>query len=213
MSWQGDIVIEALERRLIGGRSIFGNKSIPPRVRDPHRGDFDHLATDLNTPASHGRKAFVNKSGDYGGVRAADDKQLLRQSVAACRREHRQRTALLGAQATFRNGCQVSGSLSRRSIQFRIAVAPRLPHRLQYGTRAERRHRNVIRPCIDINRCLVAAVPATHEQATHAQRIRVRRVCPRVASWRFHCLAQEGHTGYVARAGWCSLICFATAPH
>ena len=128
MSWQGDIVIEALERRLIGGRSIFGNKSIPPRVRDPHRGDFDHLATDLNTPASHGRKAFVNKSGDYGGVRAADDKQLLRQSVAACRREHRQRTALLGAQATFRNGCQVSGSLSRRSIQFGRASAPRWPH-------------------------------------------------------------------------------------
>jgi hypothetical protein len=41
-----------------------------------------------------------SKSGDYGGVRAADDKQLLRQSVAACRREHRQRTALLGAPPT-----------------------------------------------------------------------------------------------------------------
>jgi hypothetical protein len=68
-------------------------------------------------------------------------RKLLRQSLAACRREHLQRTALLGAQATFRNGCQVSGSLSRRSIQFHIAVSPRLPHRLHFGTRAERCHR------------------------------------------------------------------------
>jgi hypothetical protein len=93
MSWQGDIVIEALERRLIRGRSIFGYKRIPPRVRDRHCGDFDHLATDLNTPASHGRKAFVNKSGDYGGVRAADTSNccvnpLLRAvaSIASARR-------------------------------------------------------------------------------------------------------------------------------
>jgi hypothetical protein len=113
---------------------MFGNKSIPPRVRDPHRGDFDHLVTDLNTHACHGGKPFVNESGDYGSVRAADDKKLLRQSLGACRREHRQRTALLGAQATFRNGCQVSGSLSRRSIQLGIAVAPRLPRRLHYGS-------------------------------------------------------------------------------
>ena len=107
MSWQGDIVPWALERRPIGSRSIFGNKSIPPTARDPHRVDFDHLVTDLNTQANHGGKPFVNESADYSGVRAADDKKLLRESLATYRREHRQRTALLGAQATFRDRCRV----------------------------------------------------------------------------------------------------------
>src|SRR5882762_5568991 len=82
MSWQGVIAIEALERRLIGGRSIFGNKSIPPRVRDPHRGDFDHLAPELNTPARYGCKPLLNKGGESGGFSGGGDKQWLRQSVA-----------------------------------------------------------------------------------------------------------------------------------
>jgi hypothetical protein len=41
------------------------------------------LRVTLSTRVRHGCKPFVNKSGDYVVIRAADDKQLLRPSLPA----------------------------------------------------------------------------------------------------------------------------------
>jgi hypothetical protein len=51
----------------------------------------------------------------------------LRRAVAARGREHGESASLLRSQAHRRG----PGRLSRRSIQFGMALAPRLPHRLR----------------------------------------------------------------------------------
>jgi hypothetical protein len=56
------------------------------------------------------------------------------------------------------------GNLSARSIQFGIAVAPSLPQELQ-RMRTEGWHRGIVRPGIHIDRVLVLAALAGHEQA------------------------------------------------
>src|SRR5258705_462173 len=86
------------------GRLTLGGESIPSRLRDPHLPELSHLAPDVNLLMSQDRKPSVHESSDCADVRTTDDKQLLRQSVAACSCEHRERAALPGTQAPGRTG-------------------------------------------------------------------------------------------------------------
>jgi hypothetical protein len=88
-----------------------------------------------------------------------------------------ERAALLGIEASHRHG--LPGSLSRRSIQFGIAVAPSLPHRLQrmrgpnHGTGTSSGQASTL-SFVLCSQCW---------QVTHSPRTPFRRMLPSVIGW------------------------------
>jgi hypothetical protein len=84
------------------------------------------LAPARTFSSREGRPTVVHQIRDHARVEAVRAERRLRHAVVARCREHSQCAALLGSQAHRR----VPGKLLPRSIQFGIALAPRLPHRV-----------------------------------------------------------------------------------
>ncbi len=93
---------------------------------DPHLGDRDQLAAGPNPFGRDSRQTVIHQLSDQGGVEAVRAQQRLRHAIAPHSPEHGESAPLLRSQAHRR----VPGKLLPRSIQFGIALAPRLPHRV-----------------------------------------------------------------------------------
>src|SRR5258708_465644 len=102
-----------------------GGESVSAGGRDPHLADIDQPAAGPDLLARQGRKSTVDQPVNHADAKSVYHERRLRGPIEARAREHSQRAALLGRQAHF----GVPDKLSLRSIQFGIAVVPRLPHR------------------------------------------------------------------------------------